>query len=188
MSEKIFHDSAETPITSLTRWKWTRRLSRLGAVGAVVLGASIALDLGGAWNAELLAWLFGLPFSLPLAWNEVLYPSAQNSPADTWSWVHVALGVSAVASWTMLGAAIDWVRSRKRPPAVPPTLPPVADSDRYLEAAQADVESLLRGEDRVREPRRGPLEFFWFRATARQRSLLLMAAGADGLGGVAVMT
>ena len=172
MSEQISHDTAKAPVTSATRWKWTRRLSRLGTVGAVVLGASIALDLGSAWNAELLAWLFGLPFSLPLAWHDALFPSAQNTPTDTWSWVHVALGLSAVASWTALGAVIDWVRKRRRPPAVTPTLPPVADIDRYLEAAQADVESFLRGDDpvREREPRRGPLEFLWFRAASTRKS------------------
>lgn len=169
MSEQLSHDSADVPVTAATRWKWTRRLGRLGAVGAVVLGASMALDLGGDWNAELLAWLFGLPLSLPLAWTDALAPTAQNTPAEAWSWVHVALGASAIASWTSLGAAIDLVRHRKPPPAVPPTVPPMADVDRYLEAAQADVESLLRGEDRVRdrEPRSGPLEFLWLRPSAR---------------------
>lgn len=169
MSEQLSRDSAEPSVASATRWKWTRRLSRLGVIGAVVLGAGIALDIGDPWNAELLAWLFGLPFSLPLAWNDALFPSAQNTPADAWGWIHIALGVSAVASWTALGAAVDWARSRRRPPAVPPTLPPAADADQYLESAQAEVESLLRGDDRVRErlPRHGPLEFSGFRVSVR---------------------
>ncbi len=145
---------------SADRWKWTRRLSRLGTVGAIVLGASIAFDVGGSWNAELLAWLFGLPFSIPLAWTEALYPSAQGGPAAAWSWVHLALGASAIASWTAIGAIIDVVRARRRPSA-PSRVPPAASEDRFLREAQADVDAILRGEERARqrESRGGPSAF-----------------------------
>jgi hypothetical protein len=130
-----------------------------------VLGAGIALDIGGGgWNNVLVAWLFGLPFSFPLAWAEALYPSAQGGPAAAWGMVHLALGVSTIASWTAMGVAIDLLRARVRrqPPGDP--LDSVPD-DAYLEAARVDVEALLRGRTAppVKEPRGGAAEFIRLR-------------------------
>lgn len=142
------------------RWAWTTRLSRLGTVAAVVLGVATGLGVsGGTWDSVLLSWLSGLPFSLPLAWHEALSPSAQGSPAAAWSWVNLALGACTIASWTTLGVLVDLLRARRRN-APPPSLGQPTSDDRYLTAAQADVEAILRGEDRApeRAPVRQPAE------------------------------
>lgn len=142
------------------RWRWTHRLARLGTVGAVVLGAGIALDIGGGgWNIVLVAWLFGLPFSFPLAWAEALYPSAQGGPAAAWGVFHLALGVSTIASWTAVGVAIDLIRARVRRDPPRDSLDGVPE-DAYLEAARVDVEAWLRGDTAppVKEPRAGAAE------------------------------
>jgi hypothetical protein len=159
--------NSEVPATPTPpqRWLWTRRLARLGTVGAVVLGAGIALDVGGGgWNNVLVAWLFGLPFSFPLAWAEALYPSAQGAPAAAWGMVHLALGASTIASWTAMGVAIDLIRARVRhePPRNPLDSVP---EDAYLEAARVDVEEMLRGRSAtpVKEPRAGAVEFIRLR-------------------------
>ena len=137
------------------RWALTTRLSRLGTVAAVVLGVATGLGVSGsAWDSVLLSWLSGLPFSLPLAWHEALSPSAQGGAAATWSWVHLALGACTIASWTTLGVLMDLLSARRRN-APPPSLGQATSDDRYLAAAQADVEAMLRGEDR--KPERTPV-------------------------------
>ena len=124
-------------------WPWTRRLARLGFLGATVLGAVVALLRGGVdGNAMLLAWTFGLPFSFPLAWLPAFGLNVQGTAAAAWGWSHLLLAAATVASWTSYGLVIDLVRHRiQRPPAAPPAL---ADArDPYLVAAEAEVEALL---------------------------------------------
>jgi hypothetical protein len=162
---------------SAVRWNWTRQL---GQYGAVVLGASIELDLGDSWNLGLHAWQFGLP----LASSDALCPSAEGGPAVASSCVRLALGTNSLGSWTTLGIVIGFVRGRRRP-AAPQSLPPTEASRRYLTAAQADVEAILRGEDRKPDkgPRRGMLEFRRFSRVLANDGWRPIAATARQAGG-----
>jgi hypothetical protein len=115
-----------------------------------VLGTSIALNVGGTpWSRVVVEWCLGLPFSLPLAWLDILSPNAALGPPPPWGWQHLALGLCVVASWTSIGAMCDLVRQRRsdrnnpRPPEPPRR---AGERDPYLRAAESDVEALLRGE------------------------------------------
>lgn len=148
-AKRVDHATAPETGSETRRWRWTLRLGRLGVVAAVVLGVATGTNLGGgSWETVLLSWLSGLPFSLPLAWSDALSPNAQGGVEAAWSWVHLALGLSTVASWTAIGAVVDQFRARRQN-ASPPALEEGRRADPYLTAAQEDVEAILRGADRT---------------------------------------
>jgi len=118
-------------------------MSRLGVVGATVLGAGVAFELGG-YNGVLAAWLYGLPFSLPLAWHDAFSPALHGSPTTAWGDIHLVLGAATVASWTAVGMAVDYVRHRMGRPRSgtgPDVL--VHREDHYLAAARLEVERMF---------------------------------------------
>jgi hypothetical protein len=149
----------ESNIDALRRWKWTMRLARLGTVAATVLGVSIALNVGSVrWGLVIVEWCLGLPFSLGLAWHQALSPNEYLGAAPTWAWPHLALGASVIASWTLGGAAVDLIRHRRERMTGQGPQPPAGIGgapDRYLRAAELEVERLLGGRlhDPIGEPR-----------------------------------
>lgn len=158
------NDSFEVVLASAKptdKWRWTRRLSRLGVVGATVLGTGVAFELGG-FNGVLAAWLYGLPFSFPLAWHDAFSPALHGSPRAAWGSIHLVLGAATIASWTSMGLAADYVRHRIGRPrdGTGTSNPRLEHDDLYLKAAQLEVERILgdkvpeRPSDGVDQPKR----------------------------------
>jgi hypothetical protein len=128
------------------RWRWTRRLARIGVVGATVLGVGIAFGIGGPHgDALLVAWCFGMPFSFPLAWLPAFSLNAQGTAAATWGIAHILLGMSTVLSWSMFGVTLDLMRRWKGDGGSSSSRTIEPQSDPYLRAAEVEVEAFLRG-------------------------------------------
>jgi hypothetical protein len=137
------------PAQVSNRWRFTIRAARLGVVAATLLGMSMAFGIDGTpWGRVILAWCLGLPFSFPLAWVSGLSPNTQLGSTGAWGWTELALSASMVASWTSIGAIIDFAlrsRSRARGSGTPPSVGAGGTADHYLKAAEREVEGLLGG-------------------------------------------